>query len=232
MVRGVDGVDHVEYDLLVTNAFATPVALRAVEVTGPNGTVLGRIAGTTLAAATQGVLLQAPLSAIRASGAATVEIDLALAPGRVPTRLSHRIPYAIPNASPHVRAILASREIKGPQVVVSSFRAITIEPPLLGSGWWSINGCCTPNAHRNVRVAAGTRVGTAETYAIDFVRVDGHRFYKGDGKSNAQYAYFGVPIHAVAVGTVVARHDGMDDSIPFEHRRPCISPRISEGTTS
>ena len=65
MVRGDDGRDHVEYDLLVTNAFAAPVTLTAVEVT------LGRVDGATLAAATQGVLEQAPVSAIPASGAAT-----------------------------------------------------------------------------------------------------------------------------------------------------------------
>jgi hypothetical protein len=34
MVRGDDGRDHVEYDLLVTNAFAAPVTLTAVEVDG------------------------------------------------------------------------------------------------------------------------------------------------------------------------------------------------------
>ena len=33
VVRGDDGKDHVEYDLLVTNAFAAPVSLRSVVVT-------------------------------------------------------------------------------------------------------------------------------------------------------------------------------------------------------
>ena len=37
VVRGDDGRDHVEYDLLVTNAFASPVTLAAVEITGPGG---------------------------------------------------------------------------------------------------------------------------------------------------------------------------------------------------
>src|SRR6202021_1913948 len=82
MVRGDDGRDHVEYDLLVTNAFAAPGTLTAVEVTSPSGTVLGRVDGATLAAATPGVPEQAPVSAIPASGAATVEVDLALALAR------------------------------------------------------------------------------------------------------------------------------------------------------
>ena len=216
LVRADDGRDHLEYDLLLTNAFASPVTLAAVEITGPNGAVLGRIEGATLAAATQGVLEQAPVAAVPASGAATVEIDLALPPVQVPPHLSHRIAYAMPDASPHLVAIIGSRDIQGPEVAVSPFRAITIQPPLRGAGWASINGCCTPNAHRNVRVAAGTRIGTPETFAIDYVRVDGNRFYEGDGKTNAQYPYFGAPVHAVAAGTVVARHDGMEESIPFQ----------------
>ena len=216
VVRGDDGRDHVEYDLLVTNAFASPVTLAAIEITGPGGTVLGRIEGATLAAATQGVLEQEPIAAISASGAATIEIDLVLPPGRLPPRLSHRITYAMPDASPHLLAIIGSREVRGPELTVSPLRAITIQPPLRGAGWAAFNGCCTPNAHRNVRVAAGTRIGTAETFAIDFLRVDVNRFYEGNGKSNAQYPYFGAPVHAVAAGNVVARHDGMEESTPFQ----------------
>ncbi len=216
VVRGDDGRDHVEYDLLVTNAFASPVTLATVEITGPGGAVLGRIEGATLAAATQGVLEQASVATIPASGAATVEIDLALLPSRVPQHLSHRITYAMPDALPHLAAIISSREVQGPEVVVSPFRALTIQSPLRGLGWAAINGCCTPNAHRNVRVAAGTRIGTPETFAIDFVRVDNNRFYEGDGKDNAQYPYFSAPVYAVAAGTVVSRHDGMEESIPFQ----------------
>ncbi len=216
VVRGDNGRDHVEYDLLITNAFASPVTLAAVEITGPDGAVLGRVEGPTLAAATQGVLEQATVAAIPASGAVAVEIDLAVPAGRVPQHLSQRIVYAVPKAAPHLAAIIGSHEIMGPELAVSPVRAITIQPPLRGSGWAAINGCCTPSAHRNVRVAAGTRIGTPETFAIDFVRIDGSRFYEGDGKVNAQYSSFGVPVLAVAAGTVVARHDGIDESMPFQ----------------
>jgi len=216
VVRADDGRDHVEYDLLVTNAFATPVTLTAVTVSTPGGAVLGRVDGATLAAATQGVLEQAPVSLIPASGAATVEVDLALPPGRVPPVLTNHITYAVQGATPHLVAIISSYDVQGPDVVVSPFHAITIEPPLRGAGWTGINACCTPNTHRNVRVASGTRIGTAETFAIDYVRVDGNRFYQGNGSTNAQYPYFGAPVYAVAAGTVVALHDGMDESIPFQ----------------
>ena len=59
VVRGDDGRDHLEYDLLVTNAFASPVTLSAVEVSGPGGRGYRARGGSDLAAATQGVLEQA-----------------------------------------------------------------------------------------------------------------------------------------------------------------------------
>ena len=52
VVRGDDGKDHVEYDLLVTNVFDGPVTLTAVDVTDAAGKVLMHIDGDILARAT------------------------------------------------------------------------------------------------------------------------------------------------------------------------------------
>src|SRR4051794_951306 len=41
-VLGSDGQEHLEYDLLVTNAFSAPVTLTAVDVVTPDGTPLLR----------------------------------------------------------------------------------------------------------------------------------------------------------------------------------------------
>ena len=53
IVRGDDGKDHVEYELLVVNVFSEPVTLSSVTVLDPAGMELMRIEGGTLAAATQ-----------------------------------------------------------------------------------------------------------------------------------------------------------------------------------
>lgn len=53
IVRGDDGKDHVEYELLVVNVFSEPVTLSSVTVLDPAGKELMRIEGGTLAAATQ-----------------------------------------------------------------------------------------------------------------------------------------------------------------------------------
>ena len=44
-VSGSDGVDHLEYDLVVTNAFVAPVTLTSIAVTAPDGETLLRLDG-------------------------------------------------------------------------------------------------------------------------------------------------------------------------------------------
>ena len=82
---------HVEYDLLFTNTFASPVTLKTIDVTDISGTLLMRLEGARLSAATQNVFDQKVISEIPASGSAAVEVDLILEPGTVPERLSRRV---------------------------------------------------------------------------------------------------------------------------------------------
>src|SRR5262245_19488572 len=53
VVRGDDGMDHVEYDLLVVSVLPEPVRLTSVSVRDPAGRELARIEGAALAAVTQ-----------------------------------------------------------------------------------------------------------------------------------------------------------------------------------
>ena len=63
VVRGDDGKEHVEYELMVVNVFIDPVTLTSVTVLDPAGKELARIDGATLAAATQALLTKAPTPA-------------------------------------------------------------------------------------------------------------------------------------------------------------------------
>ena len=187
LVHGDDGKDHVEYDLLVANAFVAPVKLKFIAVVDDRGAELMRLQGDALAAATQSLLDQKPIAEIPASGAAAVEIDL----------------------------IVGTKEVAGPEVTIDARPPIVVLPPLSGSGWGAFNGCCVPNLHRSVRVAAATRIATPEAFAIDWVQVDGGgRFFSGNGKANGDYPSYGAPVRSVAAGDVVALHDGMADSPP------------------
>jgi Peptidase family M23 len=222
-VRCDDGKDHVEYDLLVTNVFDGPVTLTAIDVTDTAGKVLMHIDGDVLAQATQALFGQEPAKIIPASGSVAVEVDLILPPGNIPPLVSHRIAYEFPPDDPS-GTVIGSRDVTGPEVMVDTHEAIVIAPPLSGAGWASVNGCCVPNVHRNVRIAAGTRIATPETFAIDWIQVRGDKFFEGDGKANDQYPYFGAEVRSVADGEVIAVHDGMEESKPIEEGKPFLRP--------
>src|SRR5215469_11113599 len=69
IVRGDDGNDHVEYELLVINVFSEPVTLSSVTVFDPAGKELQRIEGAALAAATQTLFAKTATPVVSASAA-------------------------------------------------------------------------------------------------------------------------------------------------------------------
>jgi Peptidase family M23 len=213
-VRGDDGRDHVEYDLLVTNMFDGPVTVTTLEITNEAGKVIGHLDGSELAQATQTLIDGKLAKAIPPSGSLAIEVDLVLPPGTLPKRLSHRVVYDFAQADP-LASMIGSREVVGVEVEVSKNAPVPIIAPLTGPGWAAFNGCCAPNIHRNVRVAAGTRIATPETFAIDWIQLEGDKFFEGDGKANKQFPYFGAEVRSVADGEVVALRDGMPESQPF-----------------
>lgn len=227
-VLGDDGKTHVDYDLMVTNVWAGPVTLEAVEVTGPDGATLARLEGDALKAATLGLLLATPVMPVPVNGAVAVEVDLALEPGQVPETLGHRVTYSTPDDDP-LASMLGTRVIDGPEVGLSGREAVSIRAPLTGAGWATLNGCCVPNLHRSLRIAAGTRIAKSEVFAIDWVRLEDGRFYEGDGSRNAQYPSFGAEVRAVADGEVVARRDGMAESTPGQPPTTLEAPQDYAG---
>jgi len=214
-VQGDDGKTHVEYDLLVTNAFGSPVTLTTIKVTDASGTELMRLDGARLAAATQTLFDQKPVAAIPASGSVVVEIDLILPPGKLPDRLLHRIAYDFPSGDPSA-PIIESNEVVGPEVTVDPRAPIPIVSPVTGPGWAAFNGCCTPNRHRDTRLAASTYIATPETFDIDWIQLDGDKYFVREGRENADYPYFGAEIRAVADGEVVDIRDDMEESVPLQ----------------
>src|SRR3974377_572552 len=86
IVRGDDGNDHVEYELLVVNVFSEPVTLSSVTVLDPAGKELTRIEGDALAAATQTLFAKTATPVVPASAAVSVDVDLMLPPDRGPQR--------------------------------------------------------------------------------------------------------------------------------------------------
>jgi hypothetical protein len=99
---------------------------------------------------------------------------------------------------------------------------VMIASPLRGSGWLDANGCCDDptSAHRQTVLATSTGgYVTPEVFAIDWQRIVQGVLFTGDGSKNSDYPTFGVPLYAVANGTVVRAVDDMPD-IPPQTRNP------------
>src|SRR6516165_771453 len=84
VVRGDDGMEHVEYELLVVSVFPEPVTLTSVTVLDPAGKQLMRIEKDKLSAATQPLFAHAGSPVIPASAAVAIEVDLILPPNTAP----------------------------------------------------------------------------------------------------------------------------------------------------
>ena len=209
VVHADDGKDHVEYELLVVNVFSEPVTLASVIVLDLAGKELSRLEGSALAAATQTLFTKTATPVVPASAAVAIDIDLILPPEAIPERVTHRIAYTLKPDS-ELALMVGSLEVSAPEVAISHQPATVIRPPLEGNSWFAASACCKPNIHRDLRIAIdGVRIETAETFAIDWVKVKNDRIFDGDGKRVEQYYGFGEDIFAVADGTVVYVHDGM-----------------------
>src|SRR5262249_23648024 len=156
-------------------------------VLDPAGKELTRIEGPALVATTQTLLDKKPLSEISASAAAAVHVDLIVPPGTAPERVTHRMTYSVP-AGTSTAGFVDPAVIDGPDVAIDRRPAIVIKAPVKGDGWLATTACCTPNVHRDLRVAVnGRRIETPETFAVDWALTKGDRVYEGDGSSNEQF---------------------------------------------
>jgi hypothetical protein len=220
IVRGDDGRDHVEYELLVVSVFPEPVTLSSVTALDPAGKELMRIEGDALGAATQTLFARTETAVIPASAAVSVDVDLILPRDTAPDQVKHRIAYTLA-ADSQLALMIGSLQVGGPEVAINRQPAIVIKPPLTGNGWLATSGCCKPNVHRDLRIAIdGRRIETGETFAIDWARVKNDKIYDGDGKKVEQHYAFGEDVLAVADGTIVSTHDGMPDETPLQAMIP------------
>jgi hypothetical protein len=111
--------------------------------------------------------------------------------------------------------------VHGPEVAIDRRAATVIGRPVSGEGWVVTTACCVPNVHRDLRLSIdGLRIETAETFAVDWARMEGHRLYEGDGSRNEHYYTFGEDLLAVADGTVVSVNEGVAESTPLVAESP------------
>ena len=214
-VAGSDGMDHLEYDLIVTNAFPEAVTITLIDVLGADGQVLQRVEGTAIAAITQPVLGVGPITQISGSMTVAVVMDLIVPRDDVHDRIDHRITYELP-ADAELASLVGSFLIEGPLLTVDPRPAITIAPPLHGPGWLTFSGVGDlPSLHRSIRLPVdGGTYAKSETFAIDWIQLVDGRAFEGDGMSIEQWYAYGADVTSATAGTVVAVRDGMPNEVP------------------
>lgn len=211
-VTGSDGREHIEYDLILTNALDVPVTLRSIDVLNEGGRRLLSLEADALANATHHLFRSPPAMTIPASATVATVVDLVVPERARLARLTHRIGYDVPPDAQGANEI-GSLVVRGPSLRIPRAGPVVIAPPLRGTGWLTINACCE-GGHREALFPADGRFVKPETFAVDWVRVRDGRLYVGDGGEASQWFGEGAPLLAVADGTVVQAVDGRPEVPP------------------
>lgn len=202
-VRATDGRIHLAYELVLINTLAQPVTINAVRARAGDRT-LQELAGDTLPAWFRALGSTAPAHVLGPGQSGFVWIDATVdEPARVPSRIQNVIDIEV--AKPSLPLIPKSMSEIVAETPVQARDAVVIAPPLRGQRWLDGDGCCALTAHRGAVNPINGAFWGAERFAIDFVRLDDKgRMFTGDKSKFESYPYYGVEVHAVADGRVVA----------------------------
>ena len=219
--RGADGRVHLDYELQVINARATPVRLLSLEVLdGASGQVLATVSGTDVAS-TFSLLGGAASDSVGAAQAGYFWLDVVLpADQKVPRTLSHRVVTAAPEAALNKTAQTASEGAGkttqlGGLVNVSTKPAPVLGPPLEGPGWVAFNGCCRQTVHRRSAIPVNGTLYVGQRLAIDWIKIDANsQLSNGDSSNNENWPTYGQKAIAVMDAKVVSVLDGLPERAP------------------
>ena len=220
---GTDGKQHLVYELVMTNASRAVATLQKIEVVDARNTtkVLAGFEGTALIAHihnTGNVPVEKAEIPFNETRIALVNFSMAAEPGPghpgTPSRLLHRItltgtaPGHRPDEMVEQHYVVAPIEVRA--------GVPTIGPPLAGTGWVAVNGCCEPmGVHRGTGLPVNGRIYFAQRFAIDWMKLDeAGRMVKGDASEVENYVDYGAEVLAVADGTVVETLNTLDEQVP------------------
>jgi murein DD-endopeptidase MepM/ murein hydrolase activator NlpD len=240
--HGSDGKFHVAYNLVLQNASPVPATIRKLEVVDATDTtkVVASFAGKQLVDPGCGfgncnrlrVLPSAPVkdTVIPPQQARVLFVDYVFdSPKSAPKYVMHHL-FLDGEATP-VRPSSVPLDYTVTPYRISAPGPITISPPLRGSNWVALNGCCEPGwPHRSTPIPVDGNLVASQLFAIDWKRTNDHgAFYTGDKTKNESYVDYGSPIYAIADGTVTATQDGMDANVPgvLPANSPVLAPKLT-----
>ncbi|WP_454561481.1 M23 family metallopeptidase [Mycobacterium haemophilum] len=225
---GSDSKYHLAFDVQITNATAVAASLTGVDVVDAYdpSKVLATFSGKQLVDPTCNygdcnrlrLLTQEPAGdfSIPPQSSRALLLDFALDtlaqfPKAVMLRL-HGMGVTNPGASAQPSPI----DTLGAPFNISAGTPRVISPPLRGTNWVALNGCCDPGwPHRDAILPVNMKLNNSQRFAIDWKRADDQgEFYTGDKTTNESYVDYGSPVYAVADGTVTSTMDTIDANVP------------------
>jgi hypothetical protein len=212
-VPATDGKTHIAYELLLTNTMPGEVTINSLTaldgdrklltLAGPNLTYWTRALGNS----------SSPTNRIASGGSAMVWLDVTVDGGaQPPAEIDHSVTLTVAKPIPGLVDANVTQTVA--PVQVQTRKPISIAPPLDGPNWLDGNSCCDTTAHRMAANPINGKIYLAERFAIDYVQLTpDFRLFNGDPTKLESYPYFGVPIHAVADGKVVAVLDNLPEQV-------------------
>ncbi|MBL6080050.1 M23 family metallopeptidase [Belnapia sp. T18] len=122
----------------------------------------------------------------------------------IPTAIAHRVTQS--QAGGTVVSAVAGR------AEICRDDAVALAPPLRGGGWMVALGCCEMlSDHRTAVLPINGALRPAQTFAIDFIRLDEStgRAWAGNPGDPRSWLGYGQPVLAAAPGRVVSIRDGL-----------------------
>ena len=227
-VRGTDGLLHIAYELVVTDATQFAAEVERVEVRDARTErVLLTLSGDALSSRMNPVGGQPAGSAphsttlLASSGSAVIWLDVVVRrKADLPEVLDHRVESAtVPTPS---QESIPFTSVIG-EVPLATRPPFKLGPPVRSSGIWGAGeGCCDNDTHhrRGLLVVDGNEV-VPQRFAIDWMRLDEqHRAWIGDPHELSSYLSYGQPLIAAAAGEVVVARDGFPDQQPPDNPTP------------
>ncbi|MGB0135239.1 M23 family metallopeptidase [Dokdonella sp.] len=215
---GADGMEHLVYELMLTNAKPATATLQQVDVV--DAASPARILATFKE---DDLLARLRTLQPRPAGSATIElngsrlffIELTFEPGKVPATISHRLRLlGAANPGPTTPATALDYRVATFNPETGSLPILA--PPLEGSNWVALNGCCNSSiVHRGSFQTVNGGLFDAQRFAIDYMQLNAQgEFVHGDAADVRNFVGYSANVLAVADGTVVSVLDELDDQVP------------------
>ena len=211
-----DGLEHMNYELFVTNVTISPLIIESLEVidASPSGTVLARLdEKDIIEKLTVLTILPPQETTILGPGqSGDLRINLSFtSKDKIPASIDHvvSVRLAQPPSEPPIRSIE-----RVARITPVTKEPPTIGPPLRGGGWliFNVDG---DSAHRKATMPLNGSLFTSQRWAVDYNKFDEQmRLASGNLSLNESFPSYGQEVIAVADGMVILTKDGSPDNKP------------------